>query len=61
MKELVSVTGAATKISTETEHKTKLKLTTDPVFETLCTKKSKYKKMFKLLVSLFVVYHREKY
>jgi len=38
MKELVSVTGTATKLSIETEHKTKLKLTTDPVFETLCKK-----------------------
>jgi len=38
MKELVSVTGAATKLPTETEHKTKLKLTTDLVFEILCRK-----------------------
>jgi len=42
MKELVSVAGAATKLSIETENKTKPKLTTDPDFETLCTQKSKH-------------------
>jgi hypothetical protein len=38
MNELVSVTGAATKLPTETEHKTKLKMTTEPVLEALYTK-----------------------
>jgi hypothetical protein len=40
LKQLVTLTGAATNPSIESEHKTKLKikLTTNPVFETLYKK-----------------------